>query len=93
MPGIPPTRFAYLGPEGTFAEAALLTLPAAARGTLLPQPSVHAAIDAVRTGEADAAVVPLEPPHGPLLLEASSTRHSTRCLIERRVQQLNAFEP
>jgi prephenate dehydratase len=57
---VPPTRFAYLGPEGTFAEAALRTLPAAARGTLLPQPTVHAAIDAVRAGAADAAVVPLE---------------------------------
>jgi prephenate dehydratase len=53
-------RFAYLGPEGTFAEAALRTLPAAARGTLLPQPTVQAAIDAVRAGAADAAVVPLE---------------------------------
>jgi prephenate dehydratase len=60
VPGIPPTRFAYLGPEGTFAEAALRTLPAAAHGTLLPQPSVHAAIEAVRSGDADAAVVPLE---------------------------------
>ncbi|MBA2416869.1 MAG: prephenate dehydratase [Geodermatophilaceae bacterium] len=60
MPGVPPTRFAYLGPEGTFAEMALRTLPAAARATLLAQPSVSAAIDAVRDGEADAAVVPLE---------------------------------
>ncbi len=60
MPGVPPTRFAYLGPEGTFAEAALRTIPAAARGTALPQPSVPAAIEAVRSGEADAAVVPLE---------------------------------
>lgn len=60
MPGVPPTRFAYLGPEGTFAEMALRTLPAAARATLLPQSSVSAAIDAVRDGEADAALVPLE---------------------------------
>src|SRR5437867_7157082 len=60
MPGVPPTRFAYLGPEGTFAEAALRTLPAAARGVLLPQLTVHAAIEAVRRGDADAAVVPLE---------------------------------
>lgn len=60
MPGVPPTRFAYLGPEGTFAEMALRTLPAAAHGILLPQASVVAAIDAVRSGEADAAVVPLE---------------------------------
>lgn len=60
MPGVPPTRFAYLGPEGTFAEMALRTLPAAARGVLLPQATIAAAIDAVRGGEADAAVVPLE---------------------------------
>lgn len=60
MPGVPPTRFAYLGPEGTFAEAALRTLPAAAHGVLLPQLSVPAALDAVRAGDADSAVVPLE---------------------------------
>jgi prephenate dehydratase len=60
MPPVPPTRFAYLGPEGTFAEAALRQLPAAADGVLLPEPTVPAAIDAVRTGEADAALVPLE---------------------------------
>jgi prephenate dehydratase len=60
MPGVPPTRFAYLGPEGTFAEAALRTLPAAATGVLIPEPTVPDAIDAVRKGDADAAVVPLE---------------------------------
>jgi prephenate dehydratase len=60
MPGVPPTRFAYLGPEGTFAEAALRTLPAAARAVLLPEPTVQDAVDAVRKGDADAAVVPLE---------------------------------
>ena len=32
MPGVPPARYAYLGPEGTFTEQALRTLPAAARG-------------------------------------------------------------
>jgi prephenate dehydratase len=55
-----PTRYAYLGPEGTFAEAALRSLPEAAGGVLLPQPSVPAALIAVREGVADAAVVPLE---------------------------------
>ncbi|MDQ3454777.1 MAG: prephenate dehydratase, partial [Actinomycetota bacterium] len=38
MPGVPPTRFAYLGPATTFAEMALRTLPAASKGILLPQP-------------------------------------------------------
>lgn len=60
MPGVPPTRFTYLGPEATFAEQALRTLPAARNGVLTPSPSVPAALDAVRTGEADAALVPLE---------------------------------
>ncbi len=60
MPGVQPSRFAYLGPEGTFAEAALRTLPAAARAVLRPEPTVQDAIDAVRKGDADAAVVPLE---------------------------------
>ncbi len=54
------TSYAYLGPEGTFAEAALRTIPEVGASTTLPQPTVHAAIDAVRSGVADAAVVPLE---------------------------------
>ncbi|MCI0688503.1 MAG: prephenate dehydratase [Sporichthyaceae bacterium] len=60
MPGVPPARYAYLGPEGTFTEAALRSLPAAARAELLPCPSVPAALDVVRQGEADGAMVPLE---------------------------------
>jgi prephenate dehydratase len=60
MPGVPPTRFVYLGPEGTFSEQALLTVPAATAGTRTPVRSVPEALDAVRTGEADAAAVPLE---------------------------------
>ena len=60
MPGIPPGRFGYLGPVGTFAEAALRTLPAAAKADLVPYPSVAAALDGVRTGEVDAALVPFE---------------------------------
>jgi prephenate dehydratase len=55
-----PTRFTYLGPEGTFAEQALRQLPAAARGLCTPARSVPEALDAVRDGDADAAVVPLE---------------------------------
>jgi prephenate dehydratase len=55
-----PTRFAYLGPEGTFAEAALRTAVASSEGARYPQPSVSAALAAVRSGDADAALVPLE---------------------------------
>nr|WP_240723178.1 prephenate dehydratase [Haloactinopolyspora alba] len=54
------TRYAYLGPEATFTEAAALRLPAVAGERLDPHPTVHAAIAAVRTGEATGAVVPLE---------------------------------
>jgi len=60
MPGVPPARYAYLGPEGTFTEQALRTLPAAARAELQPCSTVTLALDAVRGGEADGAVVPIE---------------------------------
>src|SRR3954463_14418908 len=60
MPGTPPTRFVYLGPEGTFAEAALRTIPAAERGVRTPARSVPEALEAVRAGEADAALAPPE---------------------------------
>ncbi len=60
MPGVPPARYTYLGPQGTFAEAALRSLPAAARAQLEPSSSVSAALDAVRDGNADGAMVPIE---------------------------------
>ena len=60
MPGVPPARYAFLGPEGTFTEQALRSLPAAAKADLLPCPTVTVALDAVRGGEADGAVVPIE---------------------------------
>ncbi|MFE0099180.1 prephenate dehydratase [Streptomyces sp. NPDC059009] len=54
------TRYTYLGPEGTFTEAALRTLPEAATRELVPMVSVSAALDAVRGGEAAGALVPIE---------------------------------
>src|SRR5664280_1246141 len=60
MPGVPPARYTYLGPAGTFTEAALRTLPVAAEAELLPHATVAAALDAVRAGEVDGAVVALE---------------------------------
>ncbi len=59
-PGVPPARYAYLGPEGTFTEQALRQVPAAEHAELQQQATVTLALDAVRTGEADAAVVPIE---------------------------------
>ncbi|MER6026351.1 prephenate dehydratase [Streptomyces sp. NPDC001851] len=55
-----PASYAYLGPEGTFTEVALRTLPEAATRELIPYVSVQSALDAVRTGEAEAAFVPIE---------------------------------
>jgi len=60
VPGVPPARYAFLGPEGTFAEQALRGLPAAARAELVPCSTVTLALDAVRSGEVDGAVVPIE---------------------------------
>ena len=60
MPGVPPARYAYLGPEGTFTEQALRSLPAAGKAELQPCPTVTVALDSVRNGEADGAVVPIE---------------------------------
>jgi len=59
-PRTPPTRFAYLGPEGTFAESALSSAVASSEGARYPHPSVPAALAAVRSGDADAALVPME---------------------------------
>ncbi|MFF6999531.1 prephenate dehydratase [Streptomyces sp. NPDC008313] len=55
-----PASYAYLGPEGTFTEVALRTLPETATRELVPMVSVPAALDAVRNGEAEAAFVPIE---------------------------------
>ncbi|MEH3142416.1 MAG: prephenate dehydratase [Mycobacterium kyogaense] len=60
------SRIAYLGPEGTFTEAALRTLdadhliPAPGPVTRIATDSTPAAVAAVRCGEADFACVPIE---------------------------------
>lgn len=59
-------RIAYLGPEGTFTEAALLKMATAGvvptEGELQPEPaeSTQAALEAVRSGAAEFACVPIE---------------------------------
>ena len=58
MPGVPPGLFGYLGPAGTFAEAALRTIRD--RGDLVPFASVAAALDGVRNGDVEAALIPFE---------------------------------
>ena len=54
------TRIAYLGPRGTFCEAALLTMPVSVEAEHVPAASTHAAIDAVRAGDVDFALIPIE---------------------------------
>lgn len=59
-------RIAYLGPEGTFTESALLrmsangAIPGGGEPVLLPTESTPAALEAVRSGDADYACVPIE---------------------------------
>lgn len=52
--------YTFLGPEGTFTEAALMQVPGAAEATRIPSSNVNAALDMVRDGAADAAMVPIE---------------------------------
>ena len=53
-------RYAYLGPAGTFTEAALRQVASPDEAIYLPQVDVVAAIEAVRAGSADRAVVAIE---------------------------------
>ena len=56
----PRPRYAYLGPAGTFTEAALREVAGPEEADYLPQQHVVAALEAVRTGAADFAVVAIE---------------------------------
>ena len=53
-------RYAYLGPAGTFSEAALRTLADSDQAELVPCATIEAALEAVRLGSAEHAVVPIE---------------------------------
>ncbi|MDR7081666.1 prephenate dehydratase [Arthrobacter ginsengisoli] len=59
MPASPVT-YTFLGPAGTFTEAALLQVPDAAAAIRIPSSNVNTALDKVRDGSADAAMVPIE---------------------------------
>jgi len=54
------STYAYLGPRGTFTEAALLAMPESQGAQLLPVASVAQALDLVRNGEVTGALVPIE---------------------------------
>jgi prephenate dehydratase len=53
-------RAGYLGPEGTVSHEALLGAPGANGFEPVPQPTLHAAVLAVRDGTVDRALVPIE---------------------------------
>ena len=53
-------RCAYLGPAGTFTEAALRMLDAGANVVAVPCQTIGATLDAVRTGAVERAIVPIE---------------------------------
>lgn len=55
-----PVTYTFLGPAGTFTEAALMQVPDAAEAIRVPSSNVNAALDKVRDGSADAAMVPIE---------------------------------
>jgi prephenate dehydratase len=55
-----PSRYGYLGPEGTFTQMALEAWRAAEGQQQLPFGSVDAALAALRAGDIDAAMVPIE---------------------------------
>jgi len=59
LPGVS-MRYGYFGPAGTFTEMALLRLPGVEDVERVPIASVEAALEAVRDGSVDAAVVPIE---------------------------------
>jgi prephenate dehydratase len=56
----PTTTIAYLGPEGTFTEEALVSQPDLAAGKRLPLPSFREVLDAVDKSKADVGLVALE---------------------------------
>jgi prephenate dehydratase len=53
-------RVGYLGPEGTFTQAAALSTPAAATLELVALETIHETVAAVHDGSVERAVVPIE---------------------------------
>ena len=54
------SRVAFLGPEGTFTEEALLADPPAGALAPFPYPSIQEVMQAVADGAAELAIVPIE---------------------------------
>jgi prephenate dehydratase len=55
-----PERYAYLGPEGTFTQAALFAFAGGPEVEAIPCVSIEATLEAVRSGAAERGIVPIE---------------------------------
>jgi prephenate dehydratase len=79
-------RIAYLGPEGTFSEEALLSEADLALGVLIPVSTITDAIAACASGDVDASFVPLENLiEGSINLTLDQLIFDVDLLIEREV--------
>ncbi|MGJ9406655.1 prephenate dehydratase [Nesterenkonia aurantiaca] len=83
------SRYSFLGPAGTFTEAALLQVPGADQAERVPAGSVLTALNLVESGEVDAAMVPIENSvEGGVTatLDAISVAHELHILREELVE-------
>jgi prephenate dehydratase len=58
--GHTPPTYTFLGPEGTFTEAALLQVPGAREAIRVPAANAASALDLLRSGAVDGAMLPIE---------------------------------
>ncbi len=98
------TRYSFLGPAGTFAQAALLKLMND-DDIATPYSNVTAALNAVRSGEVDSALVPIENSvegvvartldelaiGKPLVITAETTMPVTFALMAKELVELNTI--
>lgn len=81
-----PDTYAYLGPAGTFAQQALLTISEVGASEQLPCAGVPAVAAAVRAGDADFGLVPMENSvEGPVSLTTDELVVGTPLRIVREV--------
>jgi prephenate dehydratase len=56
----PTVTYTFLGPEGTFTEAAVMQVPVGGEAFRIPSSNVYSGLEMVREGSADASMVPIE---------------------------------
>jgi prephenate dehydratase len=79
-------RIAFLGPEGTFTEEALLSEPDLAAGKLVSRVAIPDVIEAVERGEADLGIVPIENSiEGSITITLDLLAFESELLIQREV--------